>query len=43
MHNGMDSVQQNGKKSMRKYTLTCELMQAFNQLTHSVGIKPLSL
>ena len=43
MHNGMDSVQQNGKKSMRKYTLTYQLMQAFNQLTRSRGIKPLFL
>ena len=37
----MDSVQQNGNKSMRKYTLTYQLMQAFNQLTRSRGIKPL--
>ena len=37
----MDFVQQNGKKPMRKYTLTYQLMQAFNQLTRSFGIKPL--
>ena len=43
MHNGVDSVQQNGKKSVRKYTLTYQLMQTFNQLTRSLGIKPLSL
>ena len=42
MHNGMDYVQQNGKKSMSKYTLTYQLMQAFDQLTRSFGIKPLS-
>ena len=39
----MDSDQQNGKKSTRKYTLTHQQMQAFNQLTRSLGIKPLSL
>ena len=39
----MDSDQQNVKKSMRKYTLTYQLMQTFNQLTRYLGIKPLSL
>ena len=39
----MDSVPENGKKSMRKYTLTYQLMQAFDKLTRSLGIKPLSL
>ena len=43
MHNVMDSVQQNGKKSMRKYTFTYQLMQAFDQLTRSLGNKLLSL
>ena len=43
MHNVMDSVQQNGKKSIRKYILTYQLMQAFDQLTRSLGIKLLSL
>ena len=43
MHYGMDSVEQNGKKSMRKYTLVYQVMQAFNQLTRSHGIKLLSL
>ena len=43
MHNGMGSVQQNGKELMRKYTLTYQLMQAFKQLTRSRGINPMSL
>ena len=42
MHNGMGSVQQNGKELMRKYTLTYQLMQAFKQLTRSRGINPMS-
>ena len=29
----MDYVQQNGKKSMSEYSLTYQLMQAFDQLT----------
>ena len=43
MHDGMGSVQQNGEKPIRKFTLTYQLMQSFNQLTRFIGINPLPL
>ena len=43
MHDGMGSVQQNGEKLIRVFALAHQPLQAFNQLTSSVGIKPLLL